>query len=458
MASLSDVLEEKLAWFWSLRLPEAVPRDLDLGTPARPAMGNRAKVIVGVRRCGKTWRMYQEVARLEAMGVDRRRILYFNFDDERLRPYDRLLPSQVMETFFTLSPAAREGAYVFLDEIQDVPDWGIFMRRMVDSEQLSCYVTGSSSRMLSEEVATEFRGRATRFELTPYSFAEYVRCHGHGQLVGKTDSPAHTEQDRLDLARLLRTFLVEGGFPEAQGLGPTESVELLQDVAANVVTADVVERNDFSSMRTARIVASQCLASSARKLSLTRLSNRLKSAGMGLGWERLEALVGYLEDANLLYRVPEYTTSASENSRKAQKVYANDQSLMLAVSPATSVDRGLSLETAVYLELRRRQSAGRKNEIMSYDTPNPAGSGTLEVDFVKGDRLFDSSLDLVQVSDRMDDERTRRRELRALEQAMSLSGQREATVVTMAEDGEVKTDAGVVHVVPAWRWLLWPGR
>ena len=452
MPRLLDVIEEKIAWFWNFRLPEALRRDLDLGSPTTPAMGNRVKVVVGVRRCGKTWRMYQEIARLESMGIDRHRILYFNFDDERLRPYDRLLPSQVMEAFYTLSPASREGAYLFFDEVQDVPDWGVFMRRMVDTENLTCYVTGSSSRMLSGEVATEFRGRATRFELTPYSFSEYARLHGRDGLVVTAGSPARTEQDRLDLARMLRTYLVEGGFPEAQGLEPTESIEMLQDIAANVVTADVVERNDFSSMRIARVVASQCLASSARKLSITKLSNRLKSAGMGMGWERLDSLVGYLEDANLMYRVPEYSTSASENSRKAQKVYANDQSLVLAVSPSTSVDRGLALETVVYLELRRRHSVGRKHEIMTFAIPS--GGGTLEVDFVKGDRLFDTAVDLVQVCERMDDEKTRRREIRALERAMELAGQHEGTIVALSGSEEIESAAGTIRVVPAWQWLL----
>ena len=452
MPTLSDVIEEKISWFWNLKLPAALRRDLDLGLPALPAMGNRVKVIVGVRRCGKTWRMYQEIAQLESLGIDRHHILYFNFDDERLRPYDRLLPSHVMEAFYTLSPASRDGAYLFFDEIQDVPDWGIFMRRMVDTENLTCYVTGSSSRMLSEEVATEFRGRATRFELTPYSFSEYVRLHGRNDLIVTAESPAHSEQDRLDLTRMLRTYLVEGGFPEAQGLGLAESIEMLQDIAANVVSADVVERNDFSSMRIARIVASQCLASSARKLSLTKLSNRLRSAGTGIGWERLEALVGYLEDANLMYRVPEYSTSASENSRKAQKVYANDQSLMLAVSPSTSVDRGLALETAVYLELRRRQSVGRKHEVMTFAIPS--GNSTLEVDFVRGDRLFDTAYDLIQVSEQMSDEKTRRREIRALERAMEISGQHEGIVITLSEAEEIRTKAGTIRVVPAWQWLL----
>lgn len=451
MATLQDIIDEKIVWFWNHTLPVMVKRDLDLGSVPVPALGNRVKVVVGIRRCGKTWRLYQEIARLEREGTDRRRILYFNFDDERLRPYDRLLPSLVMERFYTLSPEARQGAYLFLDEIQDVPDWGVFMRRMVDTEALCCYVTGSSSKMLSTEVATEFRGRATRYELSPFSFREYARAKGMVEEVLGSDAPL-SEQNRLDLARLCSDYLVEGGFPEAQSLDNVERIDLLQDVAANVVASDVVERHDFGSARIARMVCTQCLASSARKLSLTRLHNQLKSRGFSIGWDNLVALVGYLEDANILYRVPEFTTSVADNSRKASKVYANDHSLMIAVSSAATSDIGLALETAVYLELRRRSPFGRKNQIMSYDVKE--GSVSLEVDFVEGDALLGETTNLVQVSATLEAAPTRKREIRALDAAMRAGSLNRGTIITMGDRDSVTTENGTIQIVPAWSWLL----
>jgi hypothetical protein len=451
MSTLQDVIDEKIAWFWNYRLPTMVKRDLDLGAMQVPAIGNRVKVVVGIRRCGKTWRLYQEIARLEREGVDRRSVLYFNFDDERLRPYDRLLPSLVMERFYTLSPSARKGAYLFLDEIQDVPDWGVFMRRMVDTEALCCYVTGSSSKMLATEVATEFRGRATRYELSPYSFREYARAQGMNETTLEPNSLLQ-EQDRLDLARLCEEFLVQGGFPETQFLDTIERIDMLQDIAANVVASDVLERHDFGSARIARMVCTQCLATSARKLSVTRLHNQLRSHGFSVGWDKLVALVGYLEDANILYRIPEFTTSVAENSRKASKVYANDQSLMIAVSSAAASDMGLALETAAYLELRRRSPFGRKNQIMSYDVRE--GSTSLEVDFVEGDALLGETETLVQVSASLEAESTRRREIRALKAAMHAGSVAHGTIVTMAENQTIETESGTIRVVPAWSWLL----
>lgn len=231
-----------------------------------------------------------------------------------------------------------------------------------------------------------------------------------------------------------------------------ERVDMLQDIAANVVAADVVERHDFGSAHIARMVCMQCLATSSRKLSVTRLHNQLRSRGFSIGWDNLVALIGYLEEANILYRVPEFTTSVAENSRKASKVYANDQSLMIAVSSAATADIGLALETAVYLELRSRKQFGRKNQVMSYAVRD--GSSSLEVDFVEGDALLGVTTSLVQVSASLEDSSTRRRELRALRAAMRVGEVTESWVVTMSEREQIEVPEGTIHVVPAWSWLL----
>lgn len=98
-------------------------------------------------------------------------MLYFNFEDERLRPYEPSLLADVLDTFYALYPAARtEGAYIFFDEIQEIPEWGAFLRRVVDTEKATVYVTGSSSKMLSSELKSEFRGRSLIRELFPVEF------------------------------------------------------------------------------------------------------------------------------------------------------------------------------------------------------------------------------------------------------------------------------------------------
>ncbi len=187
-------------------IPVLFPRDLDLGAPAIPYKGNLVQVVTGVRRCGKTYRLYQEMARLESMDVSRASMLYFNFEDERLKPYEPQLLNAVVETFYAMNPSAREeGAYFFLDEIQEVPEWGTFLRRMVDTQKVTIYVTSSSSKMLSSSLASKFRGRALSRELFPMSFSEFARFNGVGlsTRIDGADCLALGEKDKDALRFLL---------------------------------------------------------------------------------------------------------------------------------------------------------------------------------------------------------------------------------------------------------------
>ena len=174
--AFNDLIAQKIKDFEQQGVPQVFERDLDLGNPQEPKRDNIVNVIVGARRCGKTYRLYQEMRWLQSRGVELDRMLYFNFEDERLRPYEPSLLADVLDTFYALYPVARtEGAYIFFDEIQEIPEWGAFLRRVVDTEKATVYVTGSSSKMLSSELKSEFRGRSLVRELFPLSFSEYVR-------------------------------------------------------------------------------------------------------------------------------------------------------------------------------------------------------------------------------------------------------------------------------------------
>lgn len=121
--SIGTVIAEKIKDFAEEGIPEVFDRDLSLGRIQPPARGNLVNVIVGVRRCGKTYRLYQEMHRIVAEGYPQDSILYFNFEDERLKPYEKELLQEVIEVFYARNPRARqEGAFFFFDEIQEVPD------------------------------------------------------------------------------------------------------------------------------------------------------------------------------------------------------------------------------------------------------------------------------------------------------------------------------------------------
>ena len=451
-ASIGTVIAEKIKDFAEQGIPEVFDRDLSLGRIQPPARGNLVNVIVGVRRCGKTYRLYQEMRRIVAEGYSPSSILYFNFEDERLKPYEAGLLQEVIEVFYARNPHVRqEGAFFFFDEIQEVPDWGLFLRRMVDTYKATIYATGSSSKMLSTEVASEFRGRALPRELFPLSFSEFVCYQGHD--VPSSDVPAALSSSmRSFLQHDCGKYLSRGGFVAVQSQEPSDATLLLQEYANRTVNYDVIERYNVSNPLVASSFLSRCLASSGRELSLSKVHGEFRSRSLSTSRETLARLLRYYEEAYLLYSVKEFSRAIADNTRSSAKVYAVDPAMFSAFSPSPTCDEGQKLETAVFNKLRRGTNLVRQGSIARLLFEK--NSARHEVDFVVGDALLQEAWQLVQVSYSLADAKTRRREVRALEAAMPLYGVDESWIVTMDESETIEIEAGIIRVVPAWSWLL----
>ena len=428
-----------------------VPRDLDLGDPLAPRAGNLVKVVTGMRRSGKSYRLFQEMDRLLASGVSERLICYFNFDDDRLGPVTPRTGDELLEAFRYLNPGSspEEGIYLFLDELQEMGDWGRWLRRIVDTTRATIYVTGSSSKMLSKEISTEFRGRALDFELLPFSFGEVVSLDP--ALAPHRLEPVHAPARQAQLQALLDAYLDKGGFPAAQGLPRPRANALLQSYVQCVVSKDVVERHDLSRPRVASALATRLLGLNARQLSVRKIKNDLHSAGLATGRGYLAGLISYFEEAYLLFEVREFSRSLSETTTAQPKVYAIDPGLALANSRAGVSDRGQRLENAVYLELRRQNPSAREGTISTLHTREHG----YEIDFVTGDVLDGDPCQLIQVTDRMDEPETVERETRALWEAMRESHlDKGLIIVGDGPSATYESEVGRITQVPAWKWLL----
>lgn len=424
-------------------------RSLDLGEPLVPKAGNLVKVITGMRRSGKSYRLFQEMEALHESGVPWERICYFNFEDDRLMPVTSATGDDVLEAFQALNPGAfEEGVYLFFDELQEMEGWGAWLRRIVDTRRVTVYATGSSSKMLSKEISTEFRGRAIDYELLPLSFSEFLAYNEIGEFSG---SVAFSTADRLLLQAQFVRYLREGGFPAAQGMASQEAIPLLQSYAQRVVARDVIERHNVAKPRVAAAFTQRVLGTNARQLSVRKVVNDLKSVGIATSREFLGDVLQYLIEAYLVFQVRNFSLSLSESTTSSPKIYAIDPGLALANSRAATSDHGLRLENAVYLELRRRAVGMRKDAITSFRTR----SHGYEVDFALGDALDGRPWDLIQVCESMEDDRTAARELRALREAMEESGVDSSVLVV--GDGDERTyeqDGRSIRQVPAWKWML----
>ena len=430
------VIEALIADFQEREIPRVTPRSLSL-----PSLPGKADVVVGMRRSGKTWFLYQQIGDLLAQGIDRSRLLYLNFEDERLLPLETPDLSRIPEAFYRRFPASREHpCWFYFDEIQNVPGWESFVRRLLDTEKISLVLTGSSARLLSREIASSLRGRSLATEILPFSFAEALRHEG----IEPPASWPPGARARSLLEHRFERYLETGGFPEVQSIPRDLRVRVLQEYVDVVIFRDVVERHGVENLQALRYLERSLLGSPAGRFSISKLFNDLKSQGVKVGKDTLYENLAQLEDSFLLFTVPVASPSVRVRQVNPRKCYPIDSALSAALSFRASEDLGHLLETVVYLELRRR---GRS---LGYVTTR---SG-YEVDFVAEDSS--GSRELVQVCADLEAPSTRQRELRALEEGMKETACEKATVVTLREEGSAEVGGRTVRIVPAWRWLLEP--
>lgn len=424
MATLFDDL---VADAHARSLPSPTDRAVKL-----PWLPRKADAIVGMRRTGKTWLLFARMNELVASGTPREDLLYVNFEDERLGDIEAADLSKIVEAHYRANPTARSrpGAF-FFDEIQLVDGWERFVRRMLDTEDVHVCVTGSSAKLLAREIATSLRGRSIATEVFPFSFAEAL-AHAGTRIERRPSSAS-----RSALQRAFLDYLRRGGFPEVQRVDEPTRVRVLQDYLDVAILRDLIERHAITNAPALRRFVRQLMNAPASLLSIHKLYGDLKSQGLSVGKDSLYAWLEHVEDAYVFAAVPIHTTSERVRQTNPRKIYAIDSGLVTACARRGTADTGQLLETAVFVELRRRSS----------DIAYVRTRSGLEVDFVTPGGLH-------QVCAALDTVATRDRELRALREAMAELGEREATIVTLADEEEVRVAEGTIRVVPMWRWSL----
>ena len=447
--------ETLVAEYLDYPLPAYHARTPGLGPLPEPRARNLIYSIIGVRRSGKTFTLFQLMDELHRQGVSKRATFYFPFDDDRFDLLEPNAAANLLDAYYRLVPEAEQGCYLFFDEIQELPNWDSFIRRVAEHNAVTLVVTGSSSKLLSTDIPTKLRGRSLSHEVWPLGFAEFCSFNGVNVPPGGS---GHSARQRGQLEATFSRYLEVGGFPAVQHLGQTERTRLLQSYADEIVTKDVLERFGSASYRTGRRFARSALRSTALKFSVNKQIKGLRSAGLSISTDSAYALLDDLEDAHLVFKVCDYNLSIKDNPKSSYKVYAVDPGLSLSVAPANHIDMGQRLETAVFIELKRRYGACRDNVIASY-----SGPGCPEVDFVVGDLLLEREYELLQVA--VDSGAGRNApggaasgkyesEVGNLLAAMRNTGLDSATLITLAEEAELEFDEGMVRMLPAWKWFL----
>ena len=418
--------------FQERQLPALVARDADF-----PGVPGKADVAIGMRRTGKTFFCYQKIQELLEVGVKRQQVLYLNFEDERLLDFRVTDFQAILDIYYGRFPENKDlECYFFFDEIQRIDQWEMFIRRLLDTEKARLFLTGSSSKLLSTEIATSLRGRSLSTEIFPFSFKEYLKAGGLF-----AESPRNFgSRTAAILRKAASDYLETGGFPEALNLERNLRVEVLQGYIDSVILKDVIERHRVGNVIALKHLVSHVMHAPGGKFSVNRFYNTLKSMAIKCTKNSLYEYLDHLTDAYLLYRVPIHSHSEKARMLNPPKVYTVDTGLLNAMTFRKSANNGPLLENLVFMHLRRN---GYEMEYVTTREGN-------ETDFFARHKASGKVI-LVQACWDMTEQHTFNRELRGLQSAMQELAIDSGTIVTWDDETELE---GNISVVPVWKWLL----
>ena len=432
---MKDALKAVLAEYYDEGLPETVVHR-DVGYYEKMSL---ATVVKGMRRTGKTYVTYERIKALLAEGIDPGRIVHLNFEDERIKSiaFDQL--HLIGEAHAELFPQfAREKCWYFLDELQNVEGWEAYARRLVDSPRIQLCLTGSSSKLLSEEIATAMRGRSVPLEVFPLSFAEFLRFNS--LLEKPLRKGVYTSAEKGVLRHAMSRYLETGGFPAVQDMPLVERTATLQDYLHAVVYRDVLQRHKVVSVQSLLYTLDYLVHNYARRTSVHAISSVLKNLACPSRREDVADYVTYFKDAYLVYPVSVLSDSLAVKRVNPDKYYIVDTGLIRATTPKVDAEKGWLLENLVYMTLRRGL-----RKIHYYPLAD-----NREVDFHVYDPVTGTS-SLIQVAWDVSADKTFARELSALKDARDATGISGCTIVTW--DTEEDREDGI-RVVPVWKWCL----
>ncbi len=413
----------------AFQLPQLVDRTVtdSIFHSARPG---RPVALKGLRRSGKSSVLALLVKRYIDSGVPPRRILYVNFEDPVFAPE---LSLEIMDRIVTVHETCvhPDGPLVLLfDEVQAVPGWERFARRVADLKSHTLIVTGSSARLLSRELATLMTGRHASFEIFPFSCGEYWSAAGLKKPKGPSPGIKASLRDRM-----LNSYLLWGGMPEAALEKDERRREsLLRGYLDDILFRDVVMRHNIRDAHLLFLLAQHALRNIATRQSYKRIANVLETSG-----ENVRMYMSHLAEAYLVFEVERFSHKLAERQRNPRKIYACDTGIRNVTAGIFTPDKGRLLENCVALCIRRAC-----DEIYYFN-----GGG--ECDFVwREKKRWRAAQVCYEGLQRKD---VRQRETIGLCRAMEKLGLATGTVITHNYRNKERIGPHVIEYVPAVEWL-----
>lgn len=383
--------------------------------------------LIGPRRSGKTHILFHIIQKL-SQAVPKDRLIYINFEDDRIFPVQLEDMEIMLQAYYELYPQNRdEKVWFFFDEIQEVPNWEKFVRRLSDTENCRVYLTGSSSKLLSRELATSLRGRTIAFEVFPLSFGEFLNFNQvHFNPV--------TSKGKSTILHWYDRWLKQGGFPELVFLPESLHQSTIAEYIDLMLYRDLSERFSIKNSALLKYLLKHTLANIAQPTSIRKLHNDIRSKGYTAGKDTIFDYVSYLEEAFILFQANIWHPSVRAQAVNPSKFYCIDPAFKYAMH--IGEDKGRVMENSVYLYLR---SQGH--------TPH-YWLDQQELDFYWQDGQA------INVCLSIEDSRTREREIKGMIAALSSLGLPEGLILTRDQTEDIQIGDKWIRVLPAWRYML----
>ena len=404
--------------------PKVISRDL-----AVPMDSDFIISLIGPRRAGKTYYLFQISKELDNP-------VYLNFEDSRLRDITYKEIRDVIRVYTELH--GKEPKSLLLDEVQVIDGWSIAARELNDLKKYKIFITGSSSKMLSAEIATQLRGRTLSYLLLPFSFKEFLRIKG-------MDAKNATKDKEAMIKNALSEYMEFGGFPEVV-LG-AEKQKILKEYSDLILFKDFIERHEIRNIPLARYIHESILQNFSKEVSSNAIFNKARAAGISVSNNTVYDYLEKLNDTVMFFFLDRYSKKVHERESWPKKVYLADTGLSKAMR--FSEDKGKLMENVVALELMRKRNYDPNLEIYYMKNENR------EVDFVIKSGAHMSAL--IQVTAELNDENYDR-EIGPMASASERLNCNDLSIVTWDQESLEEYKGKQIMVVPLWKWLLGIGR
>ncbi|MFA5797093.1 MAG: ATP-binding protein [Candidatus Woesearchaeota archaeon] len=390
---------------------------------------NRAFSLIGPRRAGKTSEMLMLAKNIsEKKGRDK--TIYINFERADLGALHSKDLVSLLDAYQQVFPKnKKEDLWLFLDEIQNVIQWELFVRTCID-QKIKVIITGSSSKLLSKELATSMSGRNLSYNIFPLSFKEFLAFKSFN--IPKLLS----SKEEATILNYFDEYLNFGGYPEV-ALYPSEKERILRDIFDTAILRDVIERHKIRNVFLMKTLIKALLSS--KEFSANKFYNYLKSQQIKSSKDAIYKYVNYLEDSFFIFMLNKFSLSYKKSEQSLPKVYFVDNGLLRIHAVD---DKGRLLENTVFVELLRRNK-----DIAYYQTTTRN-----EVDFIiKNGKKVEQ---LIQVCYNLSDFQTRDREIRSLLAVSKEFSCNDLLILSMDQEEEITIEDKNIKVLPVWKWLM----